>query len=270
MNALTSWIKQFPFATFVFLSCALSWWMTPLGLEGLPTLPIGPLLAALVVILVTKGRKGLREWRRISFHWRVAPQWYVLAIAFPITMNAIAAGLNILLGATASAAVLPTNFMEWFVEAILVFILIAVGEEMGVSGFGLPHLLRRYTVLTTSVILGLTRVLWHVPLFMIGETAWPVALLLIPAQLVFTWLFIRSRGSAFLVILSHASMAIVAFPIFSGMFTGADFSRLVWLQTIVFVLTGAILLLASKTMRSDVHLSDTLAEEVDAPAVAIP
>jgi uncharacterized protein len=270
MNALKSWIKQYTFVTFVILSCALSWWMTPLGLEGLPTLPVGPLLAALIVILVTKGRKGLREWRRISLHWRVAPQWYVVAIAFPIVMNAAAAGVNILLGASVSTAVWSISFIDWFVEAIFTFIVVAVGEEMGFSGFGLPHLLHKHSILATALILGLVRVLWHVPLFMVGETGWPVALLLIPAQVVFTWIFVGSRGSAFLIILAHGSMATVAYNFFTAMFSGPDLSRQVWLQVAMFTLTAVAVLITSKTMRSVAPLTGMLAEEVDAPAVVIP
>src|SRR5690606_17001595 len=101
MNSGTSWFKQYAFVIFVVLSCALSWWMTPLGIDGLPTLPVGPLLAALIVISLTAGRRGLRAWIQTSFRWRAGLHWYAVAIAFPIVLNAGAAGVNILLGASA-------------------------------------------------------------------------------------------------------------------------------------------------------------------------
>lgn len=269
MHTITTWIKRHSFVTFVILACALSWWMTPLGIEGLPALPIGPLLAALIVIPIISGRKGLKAWLRTGFKWRVRPIWYVVAIAFPIVMNAAAAGVNILLGATASTSVWPTSLMAFLTEALLVIIIVAVGEEMGFSAFGLPNLLRRHSILATVLILGLTRALWHVPLFLVGETAWPVALLLISAQLVFTWIFIGSGGSAFLLILSHGAMATVAFPFFTAMFTGTDATRQVWLQVAAFTLTAVIVLLTSKFMRSTLPRSDTLTG-VEAPAVINP
>src|SRR5690606_773225 len=111
MNSGTSWFKQYAFVIFVVLSCALSWWMTPLGIEGLPTLPVGPLLAALIVILFTSGWKGMKAWVQTSFRWRVRLHWYAVAIAFPIVLNAGAAGVNILLGASADTSAWPASFM---------------------------------------------------------------------------------------------------------------------------------------------------------------
>lgn len=271
INTMSTWIKRYTFVIFVILCCALSWWLMPLGIEGLPLLPLGPLLAALIVIPFVSGRKGLKEWLRTGFRWRVGPQWYVVAIAFPIVMNAIAAGINILLGATASTAVWPTSLMEFLPEALLTIIVVAVGEEMGFSAFGLPHLLGKHTALVTAVILGLTRALWHVPLFMVGETAWAVALLLIPAQVVFTWIFISGRRSAFLIILSHSAMATVAFPFFTAIFTGPDQTRQVWLQVAIFTLAAVIVLVTSKSMRSSRPLTDPDPYSgVEEPAVIIP
>lgn len=267
MNTRLSWLKQYAFVIFVVLACALSWWMTPLGIEGLPTLPIGPLLAALIVILLTRGRNGLRAWLQTGFRWRAGLHWYAVAIAFPIVLNASAAGVNILLGAAADTSAWPASFMDWFVEAIFAFLLVAVGEEMGFSAFGLPHLLRRRPALAAALILALTRVLWHVPLFLVGETAWPVALLLIPAQVIFTWLFIGSGGSALLIILAHGAMATVAYNFFTAIFSGPELTRMVWLQVAAYTLMAVVVLITSRSLRSGSFAPDQAGEE--GPAVVV-
>jgi hypothetical protein len=70
--------------------------------------------------------------------------------------------------------------------------------------------------------------------------------LLIPVQLIFTWIFIRSQGSTFLLVLSHCSQNVVGGLIFTALFTGTDQMRMVWLLVAGYVVTAVLLLLTTR------------------------
>lgn len=268
MNIFIPWIKRYSFASFIVLTFVLSWWPWLLNSEGLPEnlFPLGPMLAALIVVPLADGWTGLKNLGRTSFRWRVGPVWYVVAIGFPILLTAAPAGANILLGASASTASWPTSFMALLGELVGMFIIVGLGEEVGFSAFALPRLLRSRSVLATVMIIGLTRVIWHLPAFMSGGTQWPVAVLLIPAQLIFTWIFIRSRGSVLLMILAHTSIAAIGY-LFTSLFTGPELTQVVWLQAAAFVAMAVIVLLTSKSMRSALVIPDRAIEGEAQPVI---
>ncbi|MFN2173614.1 MAG: hypothetical protein ACK2UF_19485, partial [Candidatus Promineifilaceae bacterium] len=152
MSTFRNWVKQHAFAIFLVLTFIISWSWYPLYLQGtvpLAVFPTGPLLAALIVVSLAYGWNGIKEWLRTGFKWRVRPIWYVIAIGFPLALTGIPAAVNILLGATPSTAGYPTSIVDFLSEAAFVFVLVALGEEMGFSAFALPHLLRRQPVLVT-------------------------------------------------------------------------------------------------------------------------
>ncbi len=271
MNSFRPWVKQHAFVIFLVLTFILSWWPWLFYIQGtfdFALLPFGPVLAALIVVPLAGGRHGFKEWLRTCFKWRVGLLWYVVAIGFPIALTAIPAGINILLGATADTSVWP-NLAGFLGELVGVFLFVGIGEETGFSGFSLPRLLRGRTVLATVVIMALVRVIWHLPSFMSGDTEWPVALLLIPTQLIFTWIFIRSGGSAFLLLLAHTSIGAVGYTYFTALFSGAELTQMVWLEAAAFVIAGVLLLIFSKFMRSAMFAPhDTVvAAEVQAAVV---
>jgi membrane protease YdiL (CAAX protease family) len=272
MNALTTWIKRNSFVSFLVLTLVLSWWPWSLYSWGIDLgewiFPLGPMLAALIVVPLADGWMGLKNLGRTAFRWRVGLRWYLVAIGFPILLTAVPAGVNILLGASASTASWPTGFADFFGELVGVFIIVGLGEEIGFSAFALPHLLRRRSVLATVLIMGLTRVIWHLPAFMSGGTEWPVALLLFPTQLIFIWLFIRSQGSALLMILAHCSIAAVGYPFFTALFAGSELTRVVWLEAAAFVIMAVIVVITSKTMRSALFNPDQVIEDETQPVMA--
>ena len=259
MSTFRNWVKQHAFAIFLVLTFIISWSWYPLYIQGtvpLAVFPTGPLLAALIVVSLAYGWNGIKEWLHTGFKWRVRPIWYVIAIGFPLALTGIPAAVNILLGATPSTAGYPTSIVDFLSEAAFVFVLVALGEEMGFSAFALPHLLRRQPVLVTVVILGLTRSLWHLPLIMTGDTQWPVAILLFPTQLIFTWIFIRTAGSALMMILSHMSIATLGSTFFTNLFSGPELTRVVWLQAAAFIIAGIVLLLTSDFWRKGSYKPD--------------
>ena len=98
MSAIVAWTRQHRLIAFFGLAFALSWWPWPFYAAGIaPTafFAIGPLIAAIVVIGVTEGRAGYRALIARLTRWRVGWRWWVVAVATPLAVLAVAAVANV-------------------------------------------------------------------------------------------------------------------------------------------------------------------------------
>src|SRR5919202_1199568 len=94
-NICMSAIRRHPLITFFVLTYALTWGPLPLG----TFFATGPLIAALMVIPITRGFSGLKELGFRMIRWRVRWHWYALAIGVPLTVHLVTVALNVGLGA---------------------------------------------------------------------------------------------------------------------------------------------------------------------------
>lgn len=81
------------------LSYALTWGALPFG----AFFASGPLVAALIVIPVAHGRKGLRELGSRMLRWRVGWHWYAVVVGVPLLVQLLTVAVNLALGASASS-----------------------------------------------------------------------------------------------------------------------------------------------------------------------
>jgi membrane protease YdiL (CAAX protease family) len=182
----------------------------------------GPALAAVVVAGLSQGRVGLAVLFASLFRWRVGLRWYLAALLIPPAIQLTALGLHLL---TSGQLLQPTGALQlpmvpeglprWGqgLSLLLLFILgfDGLGEELGWRGFALPRLLEKRSVLVSSLILGFFWTMWHLPYMlapgslMAGRS---ILLLLVNSlgiSIVYTWLFMGTRGSTLLAILFHAA-----------------------------------------------------------------
>jgi membrane protease YdiL (CAAX protease family) len=86
------------------------------------------------------------------------------------------------------------------------------GEELAWRGAALPRLQAKYNALTSSLILSIPWILFHLPLFFTkGSTQENMSFIAYAVQLaavsiLFTWLYNNTRGSVLLAYLMHAAM----------------------------------------------------------------
>jgi len=199
-------VRQHPTITFFVLAYALSWWALPFG----SFLPLGPLVAALMVLAVTEGWAGLRDLGSRMIRWRVGWYWYAVAIGLPLAVHVLTVALNVGLGAGAPsmAQFSPLSAIVVVFALRLVSPLdVPVGEEPGWRGFALPRLQAGRSPLLASLILGVLVAIWHVPLVLLPQYGLgPLDLPTTVAVTVwYSWLFNHSGGSVLMTIVAHAT-----------------------------------------------------------------
>ncbi|MCI0708786.1 MAG: CPBP family intramembrane metalloprotease [Chloroflexi bacterium] len=251
---MISFIKHRPlvaFFAFTYFFLLLGW----LTLKG--QIPFGPLLAALIVVSIVGGREGRRVWASRITRWRVDGRWYAAAILLPLVVTALAAFLNILLGAESSGI----NIDEWpdlIAEAIFIFLFVGLGEEPGFRGFALPRLQAHHSAVVATLILSVLGVIWHIPLFLSGDSPWTNVPLIVVGYFVFTWLFNNTNGSVLIPMLFHTATAVYGPLIFAPMFEGTDLTSYTWLLTALYGIVVAVVMVTSGTA----HLSAKSVDEL--------
>ncbi len=226
MSALRSTATKYPLICFVVAAYALSWWSIPFAAGGI--IPQGPFLAALLVLGLTRGRAGIRELFRRMTSWQGGWIWLLIAPGLVLLYLLPAFGLNLALGGTVS----DTEHIGSLGPTILMLILLGGWwEEPGWTGFALPLLQDRrsgrpFGLLQASLIVGLIRAGWHLPLVISGAIPWFDALLFsIAFQFLITWLFNRTGGSVLIPMLFHLTSNVVGGAIVVPLFSGMDQDR---------------------------------------------
>jgi len=223
-------INRNPLASYFVLTYAISWtiwapivasaqgwarWDVPYALYYFGS--FGPMIAALIVTVLTEGRVGIRDLIRRIFKWRVEFRYYMFAILVPIGLFMLAYLINrVITGNWSDLSLLGQPdylpYMGPFGVLGLWFLTYGLGEETGWRGFALPHLQKDRTAASATLILALLWATWHLPAFFFRDTyvelgllGFPVfAFMMIFSTMVFTWLYNSTRGSIFIVILFHA------------------------------------------------------------------
>jgi membrane protease YdiL (CAAX protease family) len=245
---MTAFIKRYPLVTFFAISIG-SFYLGAALLAYVPEM-LYPLfiyataLGALLVVAVTEGRAGVRAWASRIVRWRVSLIWYVVALGLPIALKYAAYGLNLALGAPAPSAEAWAAWAEVPFEFIFVFLTLALGEELGFRGYALPKLLETHSPLAASLMLGVMRIIWHVPLVVVaGDSPWVFAIV-IAGDILFTWIFLHTRGSVLIAMLLHSSLN-ASGAVFGGLFTGAYAEQNYLLLVAVFVAAAVAVVLVA-------------------------
>jgi membrane protease YdiL (CAAX protease family) len=247
---------------FVALACVFSWWLVPI--TGYP-LGSGPFFAALLVLWLTKGRDGLVALLRQITRWRVGWKWYTIALLLPAVAAVVAALATVWLGAPSPSGADLATWTEVPFTFFLVLLIPIFGpwEEPGFRGFALSELMRRNSILTAGLIVGVIHVFWHLPLFITGDIPAADVVYILSASVVFAWVVTGSGGSVLMAMLMHASSNAVSGEFISPMFTGSHADTLGWIRAGIWVLYAlSVVLLAGRGFRSGPALEPLASEAV--------
>jgi membrane protease YdiL (CAAX protease family) len=228
-----------PLAAYLLLAFAIAWFFwVPLAIlyDGgsdlesvqssrllivLQTLGVtGPLISAIVVTGLTRGKRGVRGLLGGLKRWRVGLLWYAAACLLIPFLTVIGIGVRGALGVDPAvpdgsglAAMLAD--IGW-IGLVLTFPLLLLVqcfgspllEEPGWRGFALPRVRKRMPAAWAALVVGAIWGLWHVPLFLAFDENLPVSLALITMHGFFLgWLYLNT-SSLLIAVLGHASLGV--------------------------------------------------------------
>lgn len=251
-----------PIAAYLLLSFGLTWsiaaaavlapdWFTaqfgPLnGSSPMFYLAVwSPNIAALAVVLATRGWWGLGDLVSRLFRWRLSVGVWAAALLFYPALMLVVELVGLAFGDPLPG---PANWqaLAMGLVSLPLIALGPLGEELGWRGFLLPRLLERLGPLAASLIVGTIWMAWHIPAFLMSglpqsNMSFPVFMVGGIALSVFvTWLFIHARQSILVAgIIPHALANA----------WGDAIGPMTWINAIVLVL-GAVLLVFAGGLRA--------------------
>ena len=169
----------------------------------------GPLIAALTVIAITRGRPGLADLGRSLIRWRVNPLWYAFVfLGIPLLMLA---ALAILYPGELGSA-LGEKWSLFYTQFPLGVLSIAVAtglaEEPGWRGYAQSTANRRFQPLVAALVVSLIWAAWHLPNALFGPSLIETAthfLATVVNGFVLAWVYNSTGGSVLLVMLLHGA-----------------------------------------------------------------
>lgn len=216
-------------AAFLILAFALSWAIeVPLALsaQGMIRAAVpfwvhclasfGPLCAAVLITLATRGPPGIVRLFSGLIRWRVKPVYWFVAVVAPCTIFAVPVLVTrVAQGAWPNLAALgqpdylpvlgiPATLLLWTVT-------IGVGEEVRRRSFALPRQQSGRSAFSASMLLGAFWAVWHLPAIFYRDTDLEMGFLVIPilatvaavGSTVYPWMYNGTRGSLLTLVVFH-------------------------------------------------------------------
>ena len=244
MKKVMDFIKSHPVPIYFALAFAISWgaMLILAGPRGIPApadqrvmlamvMPLGPSIAGLLLTGLVSGRVGFRELVSRLLKWKVGARWYAVALLTAPLSTVVVLLVFLLFSSEYAPSILTSDD-----KAALILLGIGGGlmvgfcEELGWTGFAIPRMRLRYSLLTTGLIVGLLWGLWHFLMFWESDSfsgAFPLVLLLarlfswLPAyRVLMVWVHDHTE-SLLVVMLMHVSLVVTSI-IINPSLTGSE------------------------------------------------
>jgi uncharacterized protein len=168
---------------------------------------LGPILGALLAKIMAGQQGALKGFMKEIIKVKIKWVWYFYAVLVPLCLTMIPRIIDWLI-----TGKLDLTFTEPLYMAFLslpIYIIAGGLEESGWRGVMLPQLLKKYSILVSTIILIPTWTLWHFPLWLIKGTpqygsSFAVFFLSVTVlSILLTVLYIETK-SIFICIIFHA------------------------------------------------------------------
>jgi membrane protease YdiL (CAAX protease family) len=253
----TTVVRRHPLGTFFGVTFAVTWalWL-PLVVfqDRMPPAPafllrlLGSLVPSTVALLLVarlNGRAGVRQMLRRLLHARIGIVVYAAIIGLT-ALPLVAAWVGTLFGIPAPDVVVTVpGLISLFLFSV--FPGSALGEELGWRGFALPRLQAGRSALAATLLVGTAWGIFHLPLFLLGLPTRPFglyppfALSCVILSVFYTWMYNRTGGSLFAVVLLHAASNLPLTVVYAPL--GDDVVRVFWILDALLAV-GAVALVA--------------------------
>lgn len=259
MNGLRGWVNQHPILSFILVTYGFSWGLWAVMIAAWGTInwlgSFGPLVGALAVVAITRGRAGLKDLLQPILKGRFGLGWYQFILVGCVLVLLLGVWVHVLLG---GVSVLPRDIVLRELPLIPIYFLIVfgiggpLGEEIGWRGYLLPHLLKERDPLYASLIVWVIWFGWHLPLFWIPGASQhgvsiPAFVLFIAAwTILFTWVYMGTRRSLISVLLLHTSINTLS--LFMQQVDPAHMNDPLLIQAIISSILALIVIITDKRM----------------------
>lgn len=218
-SPVVAFVKENEVAVFMALALFFSWvfWI-PLEFGGIDSDALrfclnnigvlGPLFAAFEMILIVQGAGGIKSLAGGMLKWRTGIEWYVVALALPLFIEALVLFGTVLSGPslTFSKSLLGDNL------TLLGQVYFAIVTATALFGYLLPRLLKSFSPMVSSLLMAAFFIVWHLPFVLVNinggradyELWW--ALGNVGVFFLFTWLYRGVKGSLVPLILFNLGL----------------------------------------------------------------
>ena len=266
---LINFVRRHPVACFFVLAYFLAWGAIPWNSFFAP----GALIAAVVVVLLTEGPRGLLNLGSRLIRWRVSWVWYAVAIGVPLFVHFASTSINVALGASAPSLSLLT---PWYglPLALAMHMISPFGgplmEEPSFRGFAQPELQKDRSRLAATAIMAVLVTGWHAPLFFMPVfQAHPIGFVTtLAVTFWYAWLLNHASGSALITLIAHGTEGGVETNSLWG--PGADLLRLNFVYATVWCLVALGLLVLHRRFWTRKAPADATTEPPAKDSVGVP
>ncbi len=238
----------------------------------------GPLIAAVTVLALTRGRSGLVALARSLVRWRVNPLWYAfIFLGVPLLTIAAVTAFYAHAMVPALTANLSLLYSVFPLQLLSVALVTGLAEEPGWRGYAQPTANRRYQPLVAALIVSVIWAAWHLPNALFGPTMTETLTHLVVTVVngfVLAWAY-NSTRSVLIVMLLHGAQNATA-QVVSQLLEGSGggpsiaayylISALTWgvLMAVVAVLTrGRLGVAASHESEAEARTVETAARQTN-------
>jgi membrane protease YdiL (CAAX protease family) len=249
MTTIKAFIDKHPVLSFFALAFAISWGgiLSAVGLGpggfsatpqqfqkavpyAVPAMVLGPAVAGILLTGLIDGRAGLREFGARLLKWGVGARWYAVALlTAPILIMGVMLSLSLISPEFLPRIFIATDKASVLLMGIAVGLVAGILEELGWTGFAVPRMRLRYSVLATGLIVGVLWAAWHLlqSYWASGVTSGELSLSLwladavvgtlvgqlVAYRVLMVWVYEHTQ-SLLLAMLMHASLAAFTFILF--------------------------------------------------------
>ena len=192
------------------------------GLSLYAAILAGPCVAGVLMTAIVDGQPGLRHLFARLRRWRIGWTWVRISLLPALLMTATALLLS-LVSPDFRPAILDSNGKSGtLLGALGPALLVGCFEEIVWTGFAVPQLRSRHSILATGLMVGLVWGGWHFPLFWQPDSfsgALPLVILLTmlfswlpPFRVLLVWVHDRTQSLP-VVMLMHAAVSFVTLTV---------------------------------------------------------
>jgi uncharacterized protein len=222
---------------------------------AVPAMVLGPGVAGILLTGLLYGRAGLREFASRLLKWRVGARWYAVALlATPILLTGVMVALSLISPEFLPRIFITSHKASVVLMGIVLGLVAGIFEELGWTGFAIPRMRLRYSVLATGLIMGVLWGAWHLlqSYWASGVTSGEISLALwladavvgtfvgqlVAYRVLMVWVYEHTQ-SLLLAMLMHASFAANTFILFppsavmANLISGFAYTAVLWVVVAV-------------------------------------